>query len=70
LTLAVFNMIPIPPLDGSRIVTCLLPRQLAYYYNSLEPFGFIILIVLLQTQMLKFLTPVVSHLAFLIGIQL
>jgi len=45
--LAVFNLIPLPPLDGSRIVMGLLPERLASQYARIEPFGFIILIILL-----------------------
>lgn len=47
-----FNLIPIPPLDGGRIVTSLLPRDLAYKFASIERLGpiiFIGLIVLLNT---------------------
>ena len=70
LTLAVFNMIPIPPLDGSRIVSGLLPRKAAYYYNQLEPFGFFIVIALMQTGMLKSLYLLVSQLGYLLGIEI
>lgn len=70
LTLAVFNMMPIPPLDGSRVVTSLLPMKLAYYYNLLEPFGIIILIVLLQFGMLGFLYPLIEQAGYWIGVQL
>lgn len=59
LMLAVFNMIPIPPLDGSRIVAGLLPTSLARKYLYLEPFGFIIVIVLLQLNALDFLGSIV-----------
>jgi Zn-dependent protease len=42
--LAVFNMMPIPPLDGGRVAVGLLPRFLAYPLSRLEPFGMLILI--------------------------
>jgi Zn-dependent protease len=47
LALAAFNLIPIPPLDGSRVVYYLLPRNLAANYIRLEPFGMWIIIGLL-----------------------
>ena len=46
LGLAVFNLIPIPPLDGSRIVAGLLPRSWLYHFDKIERFGFIIVMVL------------------------
>ncbi len=53
LVLALLNMIPIPPLDGSRILSGILPHQLAWQYNKLERFGFIIILVLLYTNLLS-----------------
>jgi Zn-dependent protease len=44
LILAIFNMFPIPPLDGSRVVMSLLPKALARQYAKLERFGFLILL--------------------------
>ena len=47
IVLAVFNMMPIPPLDGGRVAVGLLPRFLAYPLARLEPFGMLILIGIL-----------------------
>lgn len=67
--LAVFNMIPIPPLDGSRIVFWLLPDKLAVYFYQLERFGFIILILLLSFRILgAVIWPIILYiLYFLLG---
>lgn len=48
IVLMTFNLIPIPPLDGSRVMAALLPEELAIPYMRLERFGFIIIIILLN----------------------
>ncbi|TAN66477.1 MAG: site-2 protease family protein [Methylobacter sp.] len=53
LVLAMLNLLPIPPLDGSRILTGMLPSYWASQYNRLERYGFIILLVLLYTKILS-----------------
>jgi Zn-dependent protease len=45
--LGIFNLIPIPPLDGSRLVAAVLPTGLAVRYLSIERFGFILIFMLL-----------------------
>lgn len=46
LVLAFFNLIPIPPLDGSRIVQRFLTKRMRYHYHKLESYGFIIVIAI------------------------
>ena len=52
LVLFVLNMLPLPPLDGGRILVGLLPAQPAQAVARIEPFGFIIVLVLLFTGLL------------------
>lgn len=51
--LAVFNMLPIPPLDGGRVMVGLLPVPYARRLAQLEPFGFLIVVFLLMTDSLR-----------------
>ncbi len=49
LVLALINLLPIPPLDGSRIFSALLPGRWAWYYSRIEPYGFFVLLFLLMS---------------------
>ncbi len=59
LILIALNLLPIPPLDGSRVLTALLPNQLGWQYNRLEPYGLVILIGLM---VMGWLTPLIMPL--------
>ena len=63
LALAIFNLIPVPPLDGSKILIGLLPYSQAYRYARLESYGPIILLILVLSGIIgKVLFPVVFFL--------
>lgn len=67
LVLMVLNLIPLPPLDGSRLLSALLPPRIAYRFNQLERFGFIIVLLLAVAGVLSaILIPPVKWLAKLI----
>jgi len=68
LILAVFNIIPVPPLDGSRILFSILPNYVASRYIRLEPFGMFILLGLLWMGLIdKFIWPTVILLVKMLG---
>ena len=69
LVLAVFNMLPIPPLDGSRVMMGFLPYNLGLEYSKIEPYGFIIIFALLWLGAINtIIWPVVIVLARLLGV--
>ena len=58
--LMILNLFPVPPLDGSRVVTAILPGRLARYYMKIEPVGLVIVLLLFFTGYLgKLLTPMI-----------
>jgi len=59
--LMVLNLLPIPPLDGGRIVVSLLPHRQAYQFSRIEPYGLFIIIGLMLLKVLDYvLWPMVS----------
>ena len=65
--LAVFNMLPLPPLDGSKVLMGILPRRYAYRYARLESYGTVILLLLVVSGMLfRVLQPAYSAVARLV----
>lgn len=66
---AVFNLLPIPPLDGSKIILSILPNRLHYYYFKYEHIGSIILVMLMFTGNIRIVTnPIYGIIKNLINI--
>ncbi len=67
IVLAVINLIPIPPLDGGRVLVGFLPHKQAVSYSRIEPYGFIIVIILLLTGIAHiFIYPIIALLYALV----
>ncbi|AIH04081.1 MULTISPECIES: site-2 protease family protein [Thermodesulfobacterium] len=67
LGLAIFNLLPIPPLDGSKVIVKFLPKTWRFNYLRLEMFGFIFILILAITGVLsKFIYPILNWLTNLI----
>jgi len=62
LVMAAFNLFPLPPLDGGRVLTGLLPRTLAYSFSRIEPYGFFIVMALVIMNVVGdyWLRPLIS----------
>ena len=65
--LMVFNLLPLPPLDGGRIATIMLPHPWGMYLSRVEPFGFFIILALLATGVLSaILSPAIAKVTMFI----
>lgn len=58
--LMIINFIPIPPLDGSRVIEAMIPGRLAIHYSRLEPIGIFIFLGLAYLGLLRYLMPILS----------
>jgi Zn-dependent protease len=66
--LAVFNLLPLPPLDGSKALQSLLPDSFAPLFEMLETYGFLLLLILAQMGIISFLvTPIRNLILYLLG---
>jgi Zn-dependent protease len=67
--IAAFNLLPIPPLDGGRILTSLLPAQHAYQFSKLEPYGIFIVLALWFTGIARYIImPIQAFIELIIRI--
>lgn len=61
LVIMAFNLFPVPPLDGGRVMTSILPNRQAYLFSKLEPYGFFIVLALAYLHVLNFwMAPVMG----------
>ena len=67
LILFAFNLFPLPPLDGGRIMTSILPNRYAFRFSRLEPYGFFIVLGLMMLNLLTYwMVPVMALAALLL----
>ena len=69
LLLMIFNMIPVPPLDGSKVLKPLLPLNLQIKLSQIEPYGLLVIILFLYLGLFGFIWPLMMSLfSFIIGL--
>ena len=69
--LAIFNLLPIPPLDGSHLVAAFLPFRLLQLYRYLEPVGFVIILLLFYTGLMgMIIMPIYSQIVMFLQVPL
>ena len=72
IALGLFNLIPVPPLDGGRILTGLLPDEYASKFARIEPFGILILILLIFSGFIKYvwfiLQVIINIMSYLVNL--
>jgi Zn-dependent protease len=70
LILAIFNLIPIPPLDGSKIVAYFLPYQIAIKFLKMEMMGFVFIVFLIMAGFFEwFIMPIIKVILSFLGIE-
>ncbi|PWF47763.1 site-2 protease family protein [Massilia glaciei] len=63
------NMFPIPPLDGGRVMTSILPDKLAYKFARIEPYGFVIVLAMIPLKLLHYwVNPLVAGALYLLNL--
>ena len=68
IVIGVLNLVPLPPLDGGKLLSSLLPPRAAYYLSFIEPYSFFILILLIFSGLLiNVIAPIIFFLVNLIG---
>ena len=68
ISLAIFNLLPFPPLDGSKVLQTFLPRSFEPFFEILETYGFLILLVLVQLGIIRLIVvPLNQFVLYLLG---